>query len=177
MQPTTDSYRKRYSAYPDTLQRKKRETILTELIPFPEDIDLKKIQKFKNKHLDLLKTFKNKVEQIVLDETLIEGTELFNLKLTELTLRKEELSAKMNESQIKSIIFGSACGIIGAYPGLTSAETTGAFIGAFAGFANAVHSALKIEKAEKVFDQSGLKYLALVDKRLMKTKASQFHKS
>jgi hypothetical protein len=34
------------------------------------------------------------------------------------------------------------------------------------GFANAVYSAMKIEKTENVFDQSGMKYLALVDKKL-----------
>ena len=109
---------------------------------------------------------KNRVEQIVLDENIIEGTELFNVKVEELTLRKNELTAKMNESQIKNILFGSVCGVIGAYQGLAVAETTGAFISGLPSFANAIHSALKIEKAENVFDQSGLKYLALVDKRI-----------
>ena len=166
LQPTTDRFEKEYFAPSETVQKTKRETILTNLIPFPEEIDFEKIRKFKDRHLDLLKAFKNRVEQLVLDETLIEGTELFNLKVEELVIRKDELSAKMNESQIKNIILGSVFGIIGAYQGLASADTIGAFIGGLPGFASAIHSALKIEKAENVFDQSGLKYLALVDKRI-----------
>lgn len=164
MRPTTDVI-KRTPSLSRTMAHK-RETILTDLIPFPEEIDLKKIRKFKDDHLDLLNAFKNRVEQLVLDENLTTGTEQFDLKVEELKLRKEELSAKMNESQIKNIIFGSVFGVIGAYQGLATAETTGAFIGGLPGFASAIHSALKIERAENVFDQSGLKYLALVDKRV-----------
>ncbi len=74
----------------------------------------------------------------------------------------------MNESQLGNIIFGTVCGIIGAFQGLATANTTSAFFGGLPGFVSAIHSALKIEKAEKVFDQSGLKYLALADKRLMR---------
>ncbi len=38
-------------------------------------------------------------------------------------------------------------------------------LGGLPGFASAVHAVLKIEKAENIFDKSGLKYLALIDKR------------
>ncbi len=166
MLPTTDKFKKSYYGYKDIVENKKRQTILSNLIPFPEEIDLNKILRFKEKHSDLLKDFKNKVEQLVLDENLINGTDLFKLKIEELRIRKDELSKKMNESQIQNIIFGSACGIVGAVQGLSTEETTGALIGALPGFVSAVHSALKIEKAENLFDQSGMKYLALVDKRI-----------
>ena len=154
---------------PKTEPRKntrKREIILRELIPFPSELDLNKFHRFKNKYNELLVTFKNKVEQIVLDETIEEGTELFNNKLEELKLRKSELAAKMNESKVGNIIFGSICGIIGAIQGLATAETPGAIIGGLPGFASAIYSAIKLEKAEDIFDQSGMKYLALADKRL-----------
>jgi hypothetical protein len=77
-------------------------------------------------------------------------------------LRRDELSAKMNESNFKTLLFGSVCGIIGAYQGLVAPDTTTSVITGFAGFAGAVYSALEIEKAEDVFDQSGMKYLALI---------------
>ena len=144
----------------------KREVILRELIPFPSELDLGKFHRFKEKYNELLTTFKNKVEQIVLDDTIEKGSELFNNKVEDLKLRKDELSAKMNESKVGSIIFGSICGIIGAIQGLSTAETPGAIIGGLPGFASAIYSAIKIEKAEDIFDQSGMKYLALVDKRL-----------
>lgn len=168
MLPATDYIRPAFFQRPKLNQKSKRETILSNLIPFPEEIDLKRVKKFKEKHVELLDAFKNKVELIVLDPNLIEGTELFNEKVRELKFRKEELSARMNENQFGNIIFGTVCGIIGAVQGLAAAETTGAIVGAFPGFASAIHSALKIERAENIFDQSGLKYLALADKRLRK---------
>ena len=144
----------------------KRETILTNLIPFPEDIDLNRLTRFKQQHSSLLNAFRTRVEMIVLDPNIIEGTPLFHQHLAELLQRKEELTAKMNESRFNSILFGTVCGLIGAATGIAAASTTGAVIGALPGFANAVYSALQMERAENVFDQSGLKYLALADKRL-----------
>jgi hypothetical protein len=167
MLPTTDTIRRSIMSRNLANQNKKRETILSRLIPFPEEINLHKLLKFKEKHYDLLKSFKNKIEQIVLDENIIEGTELFKTKIEELEVDRDELSIKMNESQFNNVFFGSVCGIIGAVQGFASTEnTTGAVIGGLPGFVSAVHSALKIEKAENVFDQTGMKYLALVDKQL-----------
>ena len=74
---------------------------------------------------------------------------------------------------ITQIIFGIVCGLIGAFQGLATGDSTRAvpgglpgIAGGLPGIARAVHLALKIEKAEHVFDQSGLKYLALAGKRL-----------
>lgn len=164
--PTTDYIKPRFFKNTFASHQRKRETILSNLIPFPEKIDLKKLTKFKEKHSDLLKAFKNRVEILTLDENIKEGSEQFDENLMELLLRKKELNAKMNESQFGNILFGTVCGIIGAVQGLSTAETTGAIIGGLPGFVSAVHSAIKIEKAEDVFDQSGLKYLALADKRI-----------
>ena len=166
--PTTDYVRPTFYRQSFSREREKRETILTSLIPFPEEIDLNRLQRFKEQHSELLNAFRTRVEQIVLDPNIIEGTSLFHQHLAELHQRKEELSARMNESRFNSIMFGTVCGLIGAYQGLASASTTGAIIGGLPGFANAVYSALQIESAENVFDQSGLKYLALADKRLRK---------
>jgi hypothetical protein len=164
--PTTDYVRPFYNRPSFYKERQKRETILTKLIPFPEEIDLKRLLKFKEKHSGLLDAFRTRVELIVLDPNIIEDTPLFHQHLAELLQRKEELSARMNESKFNSIMFGTVCGLIGAYQGFDAASTTGAVIGGLPGFANAVYSALQIERAESVFDQSGLKYLALADKRL-----------
>ncbi|WP_118976517.1 kinase [Taibaiella koreensis] len=175
-QPTTDQERKRFR-FKETkkdfheykMLNKKRELVLNELIPFPEEIDLTKLRKFKDKHADLLKAFKNKIELIVLNSSIEENTPLFIETINELKLRKEELSAKMNEKKLGKIFFGTACGIVGASVGLATAGTLGGAALALPGFANAIHSALQIEKPESTFDQSGMKYLALVDKRLTRT--------
>lgn len=164
--PTTDYIRTSYNRQTFNQERRKREKILTSLIPFPDEIDMRKLLNFKEKHSGILNSFRTRVEQIVLDPNIIEGTPLFQQHLAELSQRKEELTARMNESQFNRILFGTVCGLIGAYQGMATASTTGAIIGGLPGFANAVYSALQIERAENIFDQSGLKYLALVDKRL-----------
>lgn len=174
-QPTTDQERKRFA----TIQTKevfqsykmidrKRELILNELLPFPDAIDLTKLKSFKDKHINLLYSFRNKIELIVLNPAIEEDTPFFQETIRELKLRKEELLAKMNEKKLGKIFFGTVCGIVGGAIGvLTAGGWAGAAL-ASPGFANAVYSALQIERAEDIFDQSGLKYLALIDKRIQK---------
>ncbi len=166
MTPTTDKYKKRFSLGNSRPDRKKRDTILEKLIPFPQEINFDKVLNFKEKHRKELKIFKNKIEQLVLDQSVELNSQLFESKIEEMSLRRDELAEKMKSSKFKQIIFGTVCGIAGATTGLVTAETAGAILGGLPGFANAVHSGLQIEKAEKAFDQSGMKYLALIDKKL-----------
>lgn len=147
----------------------RREIVLKRLIPFPEQIDLRKVRKFKDRNLDLLNSFKNKVELIALDHTIEEESQLFEETMKELEYRKEELSAKMNESKFGEIIFGTVCGLTGAVIGFEAGGTTGSVVGslsALPSLANSIYSALKIERIENINDQSGMKYLALVDKKI-----------
>lgn len=120
------------------------------------------LRKFKDKYRDLLNAFSNKVELLVLNPTITPGSPLFKITLEDMKMAKEELSARMNESHIGDIVFGTICGTISAGIGLLSSRP----ILGILGFLNAIHSACKIEKPENVIDQTGLKYLALVDKRL-----------
>ena len=123
--------------------------------------DLINLRKFKDKYRDLLKAFSNKVELLVLNPTITPESPLFKITLEDMKMAKEELSARMNESHIGDIIFGTICGTISAGIGLLASPVLG-----IPGFLNAIHSACKIEKPENIIDQTGLKYLALVDKRL-----------
>ena len=164
--PMTDNLRSRFYSIKNLKNQKKRQTILESLIPFPQNIKLDKMLRFKEKHGDLLDAFTSRVELLVLDPTVIEGTDLFNEKIRELVIRKGELTAKMGESQIGKIILISVFGIIGATQGIVATGDLKSMLWGLPGFANAVYSAMKIEKTENVFDQSGMKYLALVDKKL-----------
>lgn len=143
----------------------KRENILKELIPMPVEINLTKVQNFKDKNLTHLKRFQNLVEQIALNP-IYDDDKLLDEKIKELMFEKEQLTVKMNETNFGSIFFGTACGIFGAFQGLAQANTESAFWGSIPGFASAIYSALKIQKAEATFDQTGLKYLSLLDKRV-----------
>lgn len=143
-------------------RRYKRDLILNNLIPYPKQINLTKLRRFKDRHRDLLNAFSNKVELLVLNPTITPEQPLFKITLEDMKMAKEELSARMNESHIGDIVFGTICGTISAGIGLLASP----ILGAIPGFLNAIHSACKIEKPENVIDQTGLKYLALVDKRL-----------
>jgi len=95
------------------------------------------------------------------------GSPLFEESIKELNYRKEELAAKMNESQMGKILFGSACGMIGAGQVFaTAANTLVGIVSAIPIVANAIHAASQIERPENIFDQSGMKYLALLDKQV-----------
>ena len=147
------------------VEENKRELILNNLIPFPQDTDLFKLRRFKDEHRLLLESFRNKIELIVLNPNASIDSPFFQESLRELKIRKSELSAKMNESKLGQVLFGSICGITGAMIGLASGETPGAVMGGIPGFAHAVYSALQIERVRDIPDQSGLKYLVLLDRK------------
>lgn len=165
--PFSNSSKKVYK----TIRKEKirREIILRELIPFPEQIDLIQLRKFKDKYPDLLNKFKNKVELIALNHNLDEDSQLFKETMKELIYDKQELSAKMNESRLGQIMFGTVCGITGAIISLVTAEPSLSLGGTFLAvpaFTNAIHSALQIEGAANIADSSGMKYLALMDYKI-----------
>lgn len=92
--PTTDYLRTIYNRQTFNQEKRKRETILKSLIPFPDEINLRKLLNFKERHSELLNTFRTRVELIVLDPNIIEGTPLFRLHLAELQQQKEELKIR-----------------------------------------------------------------------------------
>lgn len=174
--PTTDKFQKRFSLANrskkvfkrEKKNQHKREVILDSLIPRPENIDISQLLKFKDKNHDILIQFRNKVEQLVFDKNLDEETQLFQDILTELNHRKAELSSKMKEGKYGRVIFGTVFGLIGAAQGMIIADTVSAIIGGIPGFGNAVHEALTLENPEKIIDYSGMKYLALMDNKIIK---------
>jgi hypothetical protein len=143
-----------------------REKILTELIPYPRNINLEALLEFKEKHSGLLKIFINTIEQIVLTKEYDNNEALLTLKIEELKHRKEELANKMAPRGFKHVVFGTVCGILKGVIAVGIAKTGGAAVAATPNFANSIYSALKIESPEKVYDQSGMKYIALMEKRI-----------
>lgn len=142
----------------------KRDLILKNLIPYPKQIDLANLRRFKDRHHDLLRAFRNRVEEVVLNSAIIPESPQFVNALENMKMAKEELVARMNESHIGDIVFGTICGTIAAGIGLLADPV----LGAVPGFLSAIYSACRIERPENVIDQTGLKYIALIDKRLRK---------
>lgn len=140
----------------------KRDVILKHLIPYPKEIDLTNLMRFKERHNDLLRSFRNKVELLALNPAFAPDSQHFTVALDDMKMAKEELSAKMNESHMGDIVFGTVCGTVAAGIGILANPV----VGAIPGLLSAIYSACRIERPEDVIDQTGLKYIALVDKRL-----------
>lgn len=143
------------------MRQYRRDLILKNLIPYPKNVDLTRLFRFKERYCDLLKIFSIKVEELVFNPNIEHDTELFRLQLDDMKNAKDELYARMNENRIGDIVFGTICGSISAAIGFLSGSVRG-----LPGLLNTIYSVCKIERPENVVDQTGLKYLALVDKRL-----------
>lgn len=164
--PVTDQIRSFSYKKTDQKLQEKRETILQNLMPYPAEIDLDGLMRFKDRFSGLAESFRIRVEQIVHDPNIIEGTAQFHYRMAEMMDQKEELVARMKETRsFPQIFFGSVCGIISGGATLFDPNPI-SVMGTLAGFGSAVYSALQIERAENVIDQSGMKYLALADYKL-----------
>ncbi len=152
---STEDYNVRMMAH-------KRDVILKELVPYPADLDIYSLRSFKDRHHDLLVRFRTQVDLLVLDENLMPGSPLFMARLNEMKEIKEELLGRMKEDHWSKIVFGSVCGIIPAMVAMK--DNPGAV--AFAGLLGAAYNAWQMIRPDDVQDRSGLKYLALVDKKL-----------
>ena len=139
----------------------KRDLILKNLMPYPHQVELKKLRHFKDKHHDLLKAFTAKVELIVLNTTISPESALFQQTLEDMKNSKEELTARMNESKLGDIIFGTIGSVISTF-------LDGPNIGTAFSLMSTIYSVCKNQRPESVVDQTGMKYLALIDKRLRK---------
>ncbi len=162
-QPATDRLHPLYRPTAPGRQRK-RDRILEELLPLPEQLDLRRLRTFKERHAELLARFRTQVELLVLDDGTAPDTPLFALRLEELRHRRDELAARMNEGRLGRVLFGTVCGMLGAAHALASDTTPAALIGGLPGFASAVYAA--IGNCRRVDpDPAGLKYLVLLDRR------------
>lgn len=134
-------------------QNKRRNCILKELMPAPRDYDLGKIKHFKETHRELLRTFRNHVEEIALDATISPESELFSIKLDQLRQEKEEISARMSESRLGDIIFGKICGVLSPMCRASA-------------LLNAIYNACHVERPD--VNCKGMKYIVLAERNLMR---------
>lgn len=149
------------------IEEKRRREVLKGVIPFPLEVDLRRLSRIKDKHGEDISQLRNIIEQIAFDQKY-DDDRLLQAKIQELNHHKEQLLSKFSESRIAPIIFGTAMGLTGAVYGYATADHWSGAIGGFPGFANAVYSALQIEAPEKIIDPSGMKYLAILEAKTLK---------
>lgn len=134
-------------------QNNRRNCILKELMPAPKNYDLGRIKHFKETHRELLRTFRNHVEEIALDATISPESELFSIKLDQLRQEKEEISARMSESRLGDIIFGKICGVLSPMWGASA-------------LLNAIYNACHVERPD--VNCKGMKYIVLAERNLIR---------
>lgn len=139
----------------------KRDLILKNLMPYPHQVELKNLRHFKDKYHDLLKAFTAKVELVALNPTISPESTLFQQTLEDMKNSQKELTARMNESKLGEIIFGTIGSVIFTF-------LDGPNIGTAFSLMSTIYSVCKNQRPESVVDQTGMKYLALIDKRLRK---------
>lgn len=149
---------------PSYYMNRTRGKLLNDLMPYPINPDPVKLQKFKRSHRKQLISFRNLLEQTIIEITAINSQEqreaLYELKLSEINDRKEELYSKLTESKVGQILFGSVFSITGAAYGFSTGNLP---IGAI-GLTNAIYSALQGYSKKEVLEDN-LVYLALIDKK------------
>jgi len=170
LQPVTDdsyhlgvrfSNRNNQIYSPEITER--RNKLLEGIMPGPQFIELDKLLDFKMKYADLLYRFRLMAEQIATDERY-DNKDFLELKIAELNLLREDLTAYMSENKFKKIMgtgLFAVTNIIGTLIGVNSLSAGLTAISAVKGsFSEITHN------PEQANDVSGMKYLALVHKKL-----------
>lgn len=148
----------------------KRKLILKELIPLPEHIDLMKLRSFKDKHRELLYKFRTTVEILVSDSNAKKGSKNFKERVIQMKEQKKELTARMTENFKGKYFYGAICNLTSATAQVFTLDMNSipGVVGVSASLAGAIYYASQIESPESVYDATGMKYIALLDRRLQK---------
>ncbi len=141
--------------YEISYQNHRRNCILKELMPAPRAYDLTSIQAFKEQHHELLRRFRNHIEDIVLNTGIDPDSERFAIMIDQLKQEKDEISARMHESNLGEIIFGRICGVLSPISGASA-------------LLNAIYNACRAGRHGWNGDQNGLRYIVLAEKDLMR---------
>jgi hypothetical protein len=136
-----------------------RSIVLQRLLPAPErPVSLLQLRLFKDKHGELLRVFRQSVEQEIASIADMTDPDLQEHRLANFLAEKEEtiqrVVAHLSEGGLGKIVFCKICAIVAAIPG----------VNAIFGLANAVYSALSSESPSPA--SGALLYAAYVEKEL-----------
>lgn len=144
-----------------------RGKFLKDLMPYPIKPDPKALMKFKKRHRKQLKDFRNMLEQVIIEVTQtsdrFQREHLYQLKLEEINGYREEIYAKLTESRIGQIVFGSMFGLANAAYGFATQNNVWGLLG----LVNAAYSSFQGYSNKDTLDNN-FAYLALIDKQFRK---------
>jgi hypothetical protein len=147
----------------DVLTANLRTNVLENLLPYPVDFDLYKIRSFKEKHHSELISFRKQMEKVIFNVSLISDSSkrdrALRQEIKEINETKNELIAKMRESNFHRIFFSGACGLLAtATPMIVEPQLIG-----IPALLYGLYTVYKETHNEKI--KNPIKYLALTEKK------------
>lgn len=106
-QAVTDKITRGFNNISSDYHMTRRLKIIKSLIPFPKEINLNKLISFKEQYKPLLRHFKREIDMIVMDDSIIEGMDLWNERINRLSDYRKEILVRMKESKFEKIISGT----------------------------------------------------------------------
>jgi len=135
-------------------------------MPYPMELDLKKIKRFKEKHYDDLCKFRKHIEKFVFSASLIADISKREIaikrELTEIHDQKEFLLRKMKEFNFNKILFGGACGLFAT----TTPLVVDPSLKELPALLYGLYAVYKDTQKRKINDP--IHYLALTEKKFMR---------
>lgn len=155
------------------LKERVRADVLENILPAPVGgTSVNELSKFKSRHAGLLRQFRRRIEQAVVDVGAIGDSNLRAEKLDaargQLTDEIEEISALMSEARWPRIVFGTLCSLATATFSVGAAVATQQEVlaaGALPGLINAVYTAFSGSDRQSRISQSPLAYAALAQRQ------------
>lgn len=143
-----------------------RSYILNEIMPYPREVELSKLIKFKEKYYDQLNRFRLLVDETVWTLNGITDEKnrknLLNTKMEQIIDRKDQLVARLNENKLGSIALG---GVKGMLVDAGIALVTGDVVKPVATVLGTINQIIKEYNGNPIKNEE-LAYLALMEHRL-----------
>lgn len=139
-----------------------RNRYLNDLMPYPLNPDLRALKQFKERYDNQLRLFRSLLEQVIFNVEMIEDEDqrntLYNLKLDEIMVRREEIARRLSESNNGKVVFGNVFGLAAAAVGISTENDP---LGIF-GIVNTAYQALSPNPTNPALHED-YAYLALLD--------------
>jgi len=131
-------------------------------MPYPLNPDLRELKKFKERYNYQLRLFRSLLEQVIFNVEMIEDEDqrntIYNLKLEEIMVRREEIARRLSEINIGKVVFGNVFGLAAAAVGISTENDP---LGIF-GIVNTAYQALSPNATNPALHED-YAYLALLD--------------
>ena len=146
-------------------RNEKRDVLLKNIMPLPQDIDLGRLMRFKERHNELLKRFRTEIESIILNDAIAINTQQFDTIIDRIKEQRDEITQRMEEYNYRNIFKYSIHGMIPFVAAALEGEfNRNVLVTGSLTLLSAIATAISNLNPDRVNNTSGLKYLALANK-------------